>query len=104
MHLFDLAGYFVGIPQHLPPLIEARIIAVVDIFQALTQDRPYRKALEIGEIVAHLQQLAAEGKIDRDLVNLVADNLDTTWHAGVVSDQKVLSTHCHRLHRQVVSR
>lgn len=62
--------------------IEARIIAVADIFQALAQDRPYRKALKTDEIIGHLKQLADEGKIDRDLVKLVGDNLETTWEAA----------------------
>ena len=63
--------------------IESRIIAVADIFQALAQDRPYRKALTPEQISSHLQELADAGKIDPVLVKLVADNLDTIWVAAI---------------------
>ena len=67
--------------------MEARIIAVADIFQALAQDRPYRKALEAGEILAHMQQLAKSGKVDADLVALIENNLDSTMQAATVKQK-----------------
>jgi putative nucleotidyltransferase with HDIG domain len=51
--------------------IESRIIMVADIFQALAQNRPYRKPLEVGVIVDMLQQQAKEGKLDREVVAVV---------------------------------
>lgn len=63
--------------------IESRIIAVADIFQALAQDRPYRKALTPEQISSKLKELANAGKVDPELVKLVADNLDTTWVAAI---------------------
>lgn len=51
---------------------EARILAVADVFQALAQDRPYRKALPRDRIVEILQQQADEGALDRGIVALVA--------------------------------
>jgi putative nucleotidyltransferase with HDIG domain len=62
--------------------IEARIIAVADIFQALAQERPYRRALAAQEIIAIMQGMAREGRIDGDLVNLVAGNLDSCYSAA----------------------
>jgi HD-GYP domain-containing protein (c-di-GMP phosphodiesterase class II) len=62
--------------------LEARIIAVADIFQALAQERPYRKAMQADEIIAHLQKLAAARKVDAELVTLAGDNLDSTMRAA----------------------
>ncbi|MCW8840402.1 MAG: HD domain-containing protein [Gammaproteobacteria bacterium] len=62
--------------------IEARIIAVADIFQALAQERPYRAALQAEAILAQLQQLADAGKIDAALVQLVEQNLESVWQAA----------------------
>ncbi|MEW8506607.1 MAG: HD domain-containing phosphohydrolase [Candidatus Thiodiazotropha sp.] len=50
---------------------EARIIAVADVFQALAQDRPYRKAMELKQILDLIRQMAAEGRLDSELVSMV---------------------------------
>lgn len=62
--------------------IEARIIAVADIFQALAQDRPYRRALPPDRILAHLRELAGNNKLDADVVALVAQDLDNCYLAA----------------------
>jgi HD-GYP domain-containing protein (c-di-GMP phosphodiesterase class II) len=71
--------------------LEARIIAVADIFQALAQERPYRQALQAEEIIAHLQKLAAAGKVDADIVALVAQHLDTTMQAATSKEKSWLT-------------
>jgi putative nucleotidyltransferase with HDIG domain len=50
---------------------EARIIAVADVFQALAQDRPYRKAMSLPQIVELMQQMASNSQLDQDLVDKV---------------------------------
>ena len=45
-----------------------RIMAVVDIYDALTTDRPYRKGLGHQKAVELLEQEAHEGKLDLDVV------------------------------------
>jgi len=35
--------------------ISARIFAIVDVFDAMTSDRPYRKAMPLGEVMAYLK-------------------------------------------------
>jgi putative nucleotidyltransferase with HDIG domain len=50
--------------------IEARIIAVADIFQALVQDRPYRAGLPIQKVTGILDDLTKNGKLDADIVGL----------------------------------
>jgi len=52
--------------------IESRIIMVADIFQALAQDRPYRKPLDVNIIVEMLKHQAEEGKLDRDVIAIIA--------------------------------
>ncbi len=55
--------------------IQARIINVADIFQALAQDRPYRGSMAPDRILAILQERAEQGRADPDVVALVADDL-----------------------------
>jgi putative nucleotidyltransferase with HDIG domain len=47
--------------------MESRIIAVADVYGALSEDRPYRQGLSYGEILPILNSLA-EAKLDRDCI------------------------------------
>ncbi len=85
-HHETLAGD--GYPFHLtgPRLsLEARIIAVADIFQALAQNRPYRPALAPTEIMAILHGLADTNHLDNRVVDVVADNLATCYGEAAAS-------------------
>ncbi len=62
--------------------LEARIISVADVFQALAQNRPYRAALPPAEVLDHLRQLAAAGHLDAEVVELAERHLDTCWRAA----------------------
>jgi HD-GYP domain-containing protein (c-di-GMP phosphodiesterase class II) len=55
--------------------IEARIIAVADIFQALSQKRPYRDKFPPKDIMSILKNQMQEGKLDKDVVLMVENNL-----------------------------
>ncbi len=48
--------------------IEARVIAVADVFQALVQDRPYRSGMTLAEVEQILRQFVEEKKLDREVV------------------------------------
>ncbi|HEY6094380.1 MAG TPA: HD domain-containing phosphohydrolase [Gallionellaceae bacterium] len=48
--------------------VEARIIAVADVFQALVQNRPYRRGMELGQVLAILDDMVIQGRLDRDIV------------------------------------
>ncbi len=50
---WDGTGYPQGLKGEQIPL-EARIFAIVDVWDALTSDRPYRKAMEPGEAMAYI--------------------------------------------------
>lgn len=76
-----------GYPYHVADgglSIEARIVAVADVFQALAADRPYRKAMPVGKIIEILREQVASGKIDRDVVDCVCANLDECWSRAVL--------------------
>ncbi|MBL8367736.1 MAG: HD domain-containing protein [Candidatus Accumulibacter sp.] len=65
--------------------IEARIVAVADVFQALAQERPYRGAQPAAEISRLLGDFVAKGVLDGDLVALACDDLDSSWRAATPS-------------------
>ncbi|EIJ42983.1 putative domain HDIG-containing protein [Beggiatoa alba B18LD] len=67
--------------------LEARIIGVADVFQALAQKRPYREPLSIQDILKILREFAKEGRLDGNLVNLVAENLEECWYAARCYDR-----------------
>ncbi|NLB89424.1 MAG: HD-GYP domain-containing protein [Syntrophomonadaceae bacterium] len=48
--------------------IEVRIVSIADIFDALTTDRAYRKALDAREAIEIIKNDAQAGKLDMDLV------------------------------------
>jgi HD-GYP domain-containing protein (c-di-GMP phosphodiesterase class II) len=52
---FDGKGYPDGLAREEIPL-EARIMSVVDVFDAMTHDRAYRKALSREETIAELER------------------------------------------------
>lgn len=54
----------------------ARIMAVADIFTAVTEDRPYRKALSDNTAVDILQSMAKESAIDPDITALLVKNIE----------------------------
>ncbi|MBF0386800.1 MAG: HD domain-containing protein [Candidatus Omnitrophica bacterium] len=64
----DGSGYPDGLKGDQIPLL-VRILAVADIFDALTSDRPYRKAMPQIEAIATLRSLA--GKIDQEVVDVL---------------------------------
>lgn len=65
--------------------LPARIISVADVFQALAQDRPYRAGLLPGEILAVLDDEARRDRLDRDVVAMVARDVDGCWRAATCS-------------------
>ncbi len=56
--------------------LEARIINVADIFQALAQERPYRAPMAPEDIIAILHERASQGRADPSVVAAVAADLE----------------------------
>jgi HD-GYP domain-containing protein (c-di-GMP phosphodiesterase class II) len=64
--------------------LEARIIAVADVFQALAQNRPYRHALSPSEILLILKEQVDDGKLDKNVVATIEKNLLTCWKEALL--------------------
>jgi HD-GYP domain-containing protein (c-di-GMP phosphodiesterase class II) len=63
--------------------IEPRIVAVADIFQALSQARPYRQARPIEQVRTMLRQFVDKGHLDPALVAAVEEDIEGCWTAAV---------------------
>ena len=68
-------GYPFGLSADDLPL-GARILAVADVFTALTEDRPYRKGMNTADAMAVLQTMSENGELDAGLIGKVFKNLD----------------------------
>lgn len=67
----DGSGYPFGASRSQIPL-ESRLVAVADVFTALTEERPYRRGRSGREAFGILQGMAENGALDGDLVALAA--------------------------------
>ena len=68
------SGYPDGKKMDEIPL-EARIVAVADVFDALTSRRPYKQAWTNEHAISQLQKLAGK-TLDKDCVTALLDNMD----------------------------
>lgn len=59
-------GYPDGLKREAIPFL-ARVFQLVDIFDALTNKRPYKKALSLEKSLIILEEESLEGKRDMDL-------------------------------------
>jgi HD-GYP domain-containing protein (c-di-GMP phosphodiesterase class II) len=66
--------------EHLS--LEARILRVADIFQAMAQDRPYRAGLPAEQVSAFMQELAGQGRVDAALVSMALSDLPAAMAAA----------------------
>ena len=89
----DGSGYHHGSSGAEVP-VAARILAAADTYQAMTQPRPYRPALEPGAAAQAVSAMAKEGRLDPECASavLAAAGAPTrargTWPAGL-SDREV---------------
>ena len=65
---FDGTGYPSGLAGEAIPLV-SRILTVADSYDAMTSDRPYRKALSVAETLAELRRNAGT-QFDPELVTI----------------------------------
>ena len=75
-----------GYPNHLSGIVlslEARIVAVADVFQALAQTRPYRDSMTKEKIMDILNEIVEEGKLDRKVVMCVGSHIEDCFTAAI---------------------
>ena len=70
---WDGSGYPLGLARDRIPLA-ARIVAVADVFDALTSARPYKHAWPVADAVGYLQQQKGR-HFDGELVDLFVQQL-----------------------------
>jgi putative nucleotidyltransferase with HDIG domain len=77
---WDGCGYPVGVERDGIPW-EARVLAVVDAFDAMTTDRSYRRAMTEQLAVAELERCAGT-QFDPEVVHIFAE----AWRDGSLAD------------------
>ncbi len=70
---YDGSGYPKGIPGENIPIL-ARMMAIVDVFDAMTHKRVYKEAISVDETMEYLVS-NKEKHFDPILVDLFAENL-----------------------------
>ncbi len=71
----DGTGYPQGLQGTDIP-VEARIVTVADIFDALVSHRPYKNNWSIEKCMLELKSMADSGKLDRECVHAIEENFD----------------------------
>ncbi len=67
----------------------ARIMAVADVFTALTEDRPYRDGMTVDNAMQIIRQMADDSALDSDIVSLLTTNLEEINNFRI-SAQKII--------------
>ena len=80
---FDGNGYPYGLKKEQIPL-QGRLMAVVDTFDAMTSDRPYRKAKTFEQALDEIRDCAGT-QFDPDFSQLFLQ----TWEKGVIDKRKL---------------
>lgn len=74
-----------GYPFHVDGLLlplEARILRVADIFQAMVQNRPYRPGLMATEALSFMRSLQDEGRIEAQILDVLQAHLPAAMRAA----------------------
>ncbi|WP_373974027.1 HD domain-containing protein [Chitinibacter sp. SCUT-21] len=66
----------------------ARIVAVADVYTALTEQRPYRSGLEPEAVLAMLDEQQRQGKLDPLVINALRSNLATIEAARIQAQRQ----------------
>ncbi|MBX4260853.1 HD domain-containing protein [Clostridium estertheticum] len=69
----------------------SRIMAVADIFTAISEDRPYRKGMDKNEIYAVIKKQSNENLLDKRIVELLFDNYDVINTQVKIKQSKALN-------------
>lgn len=83
---FDGTGIFRLFGQHIP--LGARIIAAADAYDAMTSDRPYRKAMSMGEALQEIERQKGQQfdpVVAEALIGLVRQEADSVSEGAPVT-------------------
>lgn len=72
----DGSGYPFRLKGKSIPL-GSRIMAVADVFTAITEDRPYRQAMNEEQTIHVIEYMTKQGSLCPTIVSLLKDNFDT---------------------------
>jgi len=67
-------------PEQIP--LEAKIMRVADVLQAMLQDRPFRKALNAEQVGSLLVMMADKGELDAEVVTELMQDLNNALVAA----------------------
>lgn len=84
----------------------ARAMAVADVFTALAEDRPYRAGMKKEETRQVFQEMVAEGKLDKDVVDALYDNYENINESRRLAQEReltILSDFSDRISQKVKS-
>jgi putative two-component system response regulator len=81
---WDGTGYPDGLHGDAIPL-GAQIVGIVDVYTALTSDRPYRKAVSHAKAIASLREQVRQGWLNGDLVERFIACLEASDHSHEVT-------------------
>jgi HD-GYP domain-containing protein (c-di-GMP phosphodiesterase class II) len=83
-----------GYPFHLSgknlPL-GSKIMAVADVFVALTEDRPYRKGMNQKEALGVVEEMADSSALDSELVSLLRRNFNELNSVRIAAQEKEIN-------------
>ncbi len=89
-----------GYPFHLKgddlPL-GSRIMAVADVFSALTEDRPYRRGMQLPKAMEIIIEMAKDKALDANIVDLLQANLQDVNKYRQTVAQQALENYRHLL-------
>jgi len=71
----------------------SRVVAMADIFAAVTEDRPYRKGVEKRQALRLLRRLTREGNLDSEIFQVVDDNFDELNRVRITAQAVSLEDH-----------
>ena len=80
-----------GYPQHIKGAglsLPVRIIAVADVFTALTEDRPYREGMPLAAAMGIIESMAELNYLDINVVALLADNVAQVNRARIQAQRR----------------
>lgn len=67
---------------------EARLMAVADIYTAISEDRPYRDGMGKDDIIRIMTDMAGRNEIDKDILGVLIDNFDDIKNSVAVEQEK----------------